>query len=184
MVKTKSSVFILPMIMGIPIKYFSGFANVFIGSSFGYGGITESTDRIFLVFKTSLLKEHYYTKNDITVENKDRKNKLKSTPQYAGVQVIGNYIIFIYRPADKLLKDYNRFKEGKYSEFSGKYKTIIKKYYPTSERVNNILNPSNKDRDKLAKELAVKLDGNCEVFSSPDDLEESFSYAKFLELNV
>jgi len=183
MVKTKASVFILPMIMGVPVKYFSGFTNVFIGSSFGYGSITESTDRIFLVFKTELLNQSLYTRKDITLDNNARIDKLKGSDQYTETQVIGSYTVFTFTPSEKLIKDYKRFKEGKYSEFSAKYKGIVKRHYPTSARVNSILDPTDTDRDKLAKDLNTELRGKCEIFSSPDNIQEIFSHAKFLEIN-
>tara|TARA_R110002126_G_scaffold112047_1_gene250055 strand:+ start:53 stop:613 length:561 start_codon:yes stop_codon:yes gene_type:complete len=186
MVKTKAAVFILPMIIGVPVKYFSGFANVFIGDSFSYGNILEDTERIFLVFKNINIEDNYYNcpKTDLIIENSDRIRRLKAIPQYINIQTIGSYTVFLFKPADRLLKDYNRFKEGKYSELSGRYKTIVKKHYPSSSRLKSIINPTDEDRAKLAKELESELKGNCEIFSPPYYLEEEFSYAKFLELEI
>lgn len=184
MVKTKSSVFILPMIMGVPIKYFSGFTNVFIGTAINDGGsILETDKRIFLVFKTADLKEQYHTKKSgEVIENKDREIRFKRLNQFVYKRIIGKYTVFVFRPVEKFIDDFNKFKQGKYSQFSEGYKKIVNKFYPNYPRLNSIINPTEVDRVKLAKELEVKLPNNCEIFSAPELIQEEFNVSKFIQI--
>lgn len=184
MVKSKSSVFILPMILEIPFKTFAGFENVFIGTS----NMEDLSDlhieqrRIYVVFRVEDLEKPYFElKGGHVVNNRERLEAFKTHKQFVSELSFGSYVAFEFVPLESYVDDFDRFKSGLYSKFSSKYKRIIKHMY-TQESVKNIISPTDEERKKLGKELEHALPKDCEILSAPKVLEENLSPAKFIEL--
>ena len=184
MVKSRATVFILPMIVGVPHRTYAGYQNVFIGMSGheGFDDLSLEQRRIYVVFRVEDLEETYYKSNKIVVNNEERLNVFRKHKQYVTEHRFGNYIAFEFYPLDNFIDDFDRFELGQYSKFSSKYKRAIKQMY-TDDKIKNIINPTEKERLKKAKELKAVLPPGSEVFAKPNKLEEEFSPAKFIELN-
>lgn len=167
----------MPMIIGIPYKYFKGFINCYIGSNHD----EDNGRRIYLVFDSDYLHSEH---KDIP---KGRLKILETNSQYVRSIEIDRFTMLVYKPLEIFEIDFDIFKSGKYSKFSKKYKSILKGIYK-NKRISSIIDPSEKDRAELASKLfdendQDRLPDNCEIFSTIDDIEETFSIAAFLEVD-
>lgn len=162
------------MILGIPYKYFSESINCYIGCNHDD---EDDNKRIYLAFDTDIL---HNKKNP-----RERYHILTSQSQYVKSIEINRFTILVYRTLDIFKDDFEHFKNGRYSQFSDRYKKILKKIY-SNDKVNSILNPSFEDREKLAAKLSVaNLPENCEIFDSPYiEEDEIFTLANFIEVDV
>jgi hypothetical protein len=183
--KNKSSVFILPMVMGIPYRYFSEFVNCYVGVNDDV--YNQDKERIFIVFlKEDLEKEYFTTKKGDKITNSERMSIISGADNYLGVFEIGKFNIIAFRVPDIFKEDFNRFAKGRYSQFSETYKKVLKELYPNIKRIKSIIYPSDEDREKLAKELMCdfqQLKGR-EILSVPNITDEVFDIANFIEINV
>jgi hypothetical protein len=170
--KNKSSVFIIPMIMGIPYKYFSGFVNCYIGSNYDDNNYQE---RIYIVFNTDDF-------NNDKISNK--VETMTSSSQFVNTLIVDDFTVLSYKPPEVFLSDFIAFKNGEYSKFSEKYKSLIKALYPKLKDVHSIIEPTGEDRAELGKKLEANLSDNCEIFDSPYESDETFSLAHFLNVDV
>lgn len=186
MVKNKSTVFILPMILNLPFRTFTGFKNVFIGLSTNsdLDDLLREQRRIYVVFKGEDVFSKYYEKKEgntvKVIDNVSRVSKLKSHPQFVSTHEFGNYVAFEFFPDSKYVEDFDLFKKGHYSKFSDTYKKVIKNMYPKG--IDNIIYPTEQDRKNKAKELGTVLPEGAEILSIPNLLEESLSPAQFIEI--
>lgn len=171
--KNKSSVFILPMIIGVPYKYFNGFVNCYIGSNHE----DEDDRRIYLVFDTE------YLNSDNGDAPKGRVKVLESNSQYLRTVLIDRFSMMVFKPLPAFENDFDHFRHGRYSKFSKKYKSILRMIY-NNKKVRSILNPSIEDRQELSEKLGCSLPDNCEIFDIMDEAEETFSLAAFLEVDI
>jgi hypothetical protein len=169
--KNKSSVFILPMILGIPYKYFKGFINCYIGSNYD----EEDSRRMYVVFETKEL---------IPDKVKGRTEILMNSNQYVDSIVVDEFTVLIYKNVEVFDNDFDAFKDGRYTEFSDRYKKLLKRLYPTITRIHSIISPSLTDRLELSKKVGSSLPDNCEIFDSPYESDENFSLAHFLSVDV
>jgi hypothetical protein len=173
------------MLTGIPYIYFNGFVNCYIGCNNDYSD--DEKRRIYVAFKRENLEEEFYeSKSKGKVENLERVEVLRGSELYEREIEVNDYILFIFRPSKEFEKDFDTFISGKYSEFSSKYKRLLKSIYPSIKKLKSIIEPTDADRKKLAKELACCEDllKNSEIYDTPNEIEETFSLAHFLEVEL
>jgi hypothetical protein len=167
--KNKSSVFILPMILGVPYDYFKGILNCYIGCNYD----DRDEERIYVVFNTESI-------DDV----KDRESVLTNNEQYFDTLIVADFTIYSFKVSSAFKDDFHCFKEGKYSKFSYKYKKILKRLY-SNKWVHSVIDPKAIDREKLREKLgAIELPRNCEIFDSPYESEETFSLSHFIEVDL
>jgi hypothetical protein len=180
--KNKSSVFVLPMITGIPYLYFRGFINCYVGCN--HDDLSDGR-RIYLAFKTEALEEDFYKdKKGNNVRNKKRIEVLESNPLFNKKIIINGFTLFVYTPEERFSRDFDKFVSGKYSKFSEEYKTLLKSLYPTIKKMKSIVSPTRLDRMLLTKDLNSTLPEECEIYSVPELIEETFSLSQFLEIEL
>jgi hypothetical protein len=172
------------MIMGIPNHYFNGYLNCYVGSN--YHDKEEDGNRIYVVFRSDdLAKKSYRSKKGI-VNNSYRINVIKTHKQFVKEIGVNDFILYVFRPLPNFEKDLEVFKTGKYSKFSMRYKKIITTTYPNTKKIRSIINPSKKDREEFSERflLDYTLPEGSELFSKPEEIDEHFSIAHYLEVET
>lgn len=170
------------MIMKIPYHYFNGFINCYVGCNM----VKDDGNKIYVAFKTETLKQKGYKNSNKIISNEERINIIKKSSQFSEEIIIGDFTLFVFSPYKNFEKDLDVFRTGKYSQFSLRYKRIIKNTYPNLKKIHSIINPSEQDRKKLSEELLLDyvLPKGTEIYSKPRELEEYFSLAHFIEVEV
>lgn len=181
--KNKSSIFILPMVMGIPYYYFKGYINCYIGCN---NLESEQNERIYVAFKTEDLETRYYDSSKGKVKNSDRIKAIKNHKQFINEILLEDFTLYSFRVLENFKNDFEMFKIGKYSKFSLRYKKVITNMYPNTKKIHSIINPSQKDRKKLSDDLLLTnvLPKGTEIFSRPSEIEETFSLSHFINIEV
>lgn len=184
-VRNKSSIFILPMITGIPYVYFREFINCYIGCNHDVNEFNNR--RVYIAFKTDDLKKDTYKSSEKKeISNESRIKILTDSELFIRDIVVNDYTIFIFEPSSEFKDDFDNFSLGKYSLFSEKYKKLLRSLYPTINKLKSIINPTDEDREKLAKELMCnkQIIKNSEIYSIPEPIEETFTLAHFLNVEL
>ena len=170
----KSSLYILPMIART-IPDFPGFVNCYIRDI----NRPKLNKHIFIVQDEAVIPKLFFNKNPFLLSNYSIKG----------------YKVWVYKTPDTLLDDYYKFIEGKYSQFSERYKKILCKTFPKL-LVNNItgvvkrhpnyaiIYPTIADREVLEKELGARIPKDAEIYSSPNLEEETFDHNKYPSLEA
>ncbi len=120
--------------------------------------------------------EHRLTKNELFVKCIDIDNK----------------VLYIFRFPEIYIKEYNLFKEGKYSEFGNDVKELILKFWaevfkgasvaiPFLIKVKQILYKEEKLKNIIEEELGVTLDANQELGDISDPEKETFKIKHFIK---
>lgn len=113
--------------------------------------------------------EHRLTKNELFVRCVD----------------IGNKVLYIFKFPDIYMKEYNLFKEGKYSEFGSDAKELILNFWADVHKgnksaveflikVKQILNKEDKLKQIIEKQLGVILSNEQELGEISDPEKETF----------
>jgi hypothetical protein len=170
------------MVMKLPYYYFKGFLNCYIGCN----TIQDDGKRIYVAFKIDDLQRKEYKHSKGVTSNKERIKAIKNHKQFVEELVIGDFILYVFTPLKNFEKDLDVFKTGKYSQFSLRYKRIIKETYPNIEKIHSIINPSYADRKKLSDDLLLEnvLPKGTEILSVPNEITETFSISHFIEVEV
>jgi hypothetical protein len=121
-----STKFILPMV-GKNWKEFSGLINCYIGDTVKG---QEYTNNIFVLF------------NSTTELYNHKINFLTGHNLYVTNYSYDEYEMYVYKIANGLEKDYQIFKQGKYSEFSDVYKNHISRFYANKTSKYTIIKES------------------------------------------
>ena len=159
--RTKSTLFVLPMLGGERKLYFYDnlLINCFIGLPDHEGCIALlyrwSGDPLFDKFEKALKKFSNY----ITDYVPDKHSEL---------------IMFVFDVPKKHIKNYKKFLNGKYSELSAEYKENTLKFHglDITSQLGQILFQSEKRRIKLENTLNVKLSEDAELYSILDEKEK------------
>jgi hypothetical protein len=170
------------MVMGIPYQYFKGYLNCYIGCNH----LDDEKDRIYVAFRLEDLESRYYEYPKGRLKNSDRISVIKNHKQFVKEIKLDDFVLYSFRVLDNFKVDFELFKKGKYSQFSLRYKKIITNMYPNTKRIHSVINPSEKDRKKLSKDLLLKnvLPKGTEIYSRPEEIEESFSISHFIKVEV
>ena len=171
---SKTSYFLLP-ILDNDRAYFmwnSLFTNAYID--------IENTDyklcgpHIYLVYRFNKRKVY-----------QDFEYKIESHSLYLKTFDVDPYqVIYVFKIPKKHFKNFEVFRQGKYSELDSRYKENIIDFHNTSfdSELSQILCKSTKRREKMEKDFLVKIKSNAELFDFPHMNTETF-YNNYLIKN-
>ena len=150
--KNKSSLFILPMLEGNRHYYMYNtlLMNVFIGDK-------TNSNCIILLYRFS--NDPLFLRLEQNIRN-SRLFKASYTPD-------PNYILFMMDVPEYHQEDFNKFKEGKYSEMNDLYKLRILNFHEMDidGTIGQIMFKSKERKAYLEEKLQVKLNNNAELLS-------------------
>ena len=160
--RTKSSVFIMPMLSGSKELYFYNtlFLNCFIATEDHPNSIILlyrfSGSALFLKFEQALKKFTTF------------KDMIDPSP---------HHVMFVFDIPTKYKDDYNKFILGKYSHFSPELKDAIFKFHKTDmhSSLGQILYKSEKRRLRLSQNLGMEIPPDMELFDIPDAEDEIYN---------
>ena len=166
--RTKSSIFILPMLGGNKNLFFWDrlFVNAFIETP-------EEKDCIALLYRWS--SDPLFIKFEKALSKfKDFRKKYDPNPYY---------VLFVFNIPKNYKRNYKLFKNGKYSKLSKAYKISILDFHDLeiSSEVGQILFQDPKRKKVLEEKLDAILEDNSELLSIIDN-DEIFNIKKY-ELN-
>lgn len=98
---------------------------------------------------------------------------------------VGNKVLYIFKFPEIYIKEYNLFKEGKYSEFGKDTKELILRFWTEAHKgntsavqflikVKQILYKEEKLKQIIESQLGVTLDNNQELGEISDSEKETF----------
>ncbi len=98
---------------------------------------------------------------------------------------MGNKVLYIFKFPEIYIKEYNLFKEGKYSEFGKDTKELILRFWTEAHKgntsavqflikVKQILYKEEKLKQIIESQLGVTLDNNQELGEISDSEKETF----------
>ena len=153
--RTKSSIFVLPMLSGNRslFLYDSHLINAFIHTD-------TIKDHIILLYSWS--QDPLFAKFDLAL--KKFRNFVSS------YDADPNHVVYIFSVPKRHLKDFKRFKDGKYSELSDKYKLKILDFHNmgVESALAQILFKSNDRKIEIEKKLDAQLPDDSELLSIID----------------
>jgi len=164
--RTKSSLFVLPMLSGERHLYLWNtlLLNCFIGSG-------EDKNCIMLLYRFSSSAEFLKFEQALS---KFSTFKRKEDPESA-------YVMFVFNVPKEHLRNYRNFIKGQYSKFTLKYKKHILKFHgvdQTSE-IGQILFKNKKRLKALEKRLKATLPEDSELMSIINPEEEVFNIKNY-----
>lgn len=153
--RTKSSTFILPMLGGERRLFLWNtlFMNAFVG-------VEDKKDCIVLLYKFSM--------DPIFLKFEKALQKFRSFIEK--VDVDPYHVLFIFEVPKEQIKNYNKLKEGKYSELSEEYKFHLLEFHDldVTDQVAQVLWKSDKRRRLLERRLAADIDSESELLTAID----------------
>lgn len=160
--RTKSSIFIMPMLTGNRNLFFWNrlFVNCFIATEEEKDCIALlyrwSSDPLYLKFEKALSKFSYF------------RRRYDPSP---------NYVMFIFDVPKKQVRNYNKFIKGKYSKFSKSYKIDILDFHDADieDEIGQILCKSDKRRRAMENRLDTILPEDSELLSIIDVKNETYN---------
>ena len=160
--RTKSSMFVMPMLSGNKDLYFWNrlFVNCFIATEEDKDCIALlyrwSSDPLYIKFEKALSKFPIF------------KRKYDPNP---------NYVMFVFDIPKKHLKNYKKFLNGKYSKFSMAYKKALLDFHDVSagNELGQILFKDPKRRKALEYKLDLELPEDSELLSIIDMEKETYN---------
>ena len=153
--RTKTSIFILPMLSGNRnlFLYDTHLINAFIG-------VEDIKDHLVLLYRWS--EDPFFAKFDLA---------LRKFPTFIKAFDPGpNHTVYIFEIPDKYLKEFVLFKEGKYSKLADEYKLKILEFHHMSadSALAKILFKSFERKAELEKKLDAELPEDSELLSIID----------------
>jgi hypothetical protein len=152
--RTKASLFVLPMLPGNRQSYYYDklLLNCFVGTK-------EHDNVIALLFRFSGMKSF------ISLE--ESLKKLKSFIKTE--DPTNTTVLFVFDVPERYKQDYQKFKEGKYSEMDTNYKYRILDFHNASEdgAIGQILFKGDERKHQLEEIIGQSLPENAELLSSP-----------------
>lgn len=160
-VRTKSSLFLLPMFPGPKHAYFYDkfFLNCFMGTD-------KEDDVLALLYRFSGIKSF--------IELEDALKKL--TIFKRSEDPTEKTVLYVFEVPHKYKKDYQRFLKGKYSEFSERYKNRILEFHNMSKDsvIGHILYKDDARRLELEEIVGEPLPKDAELHSIPNPKYENY----------
>jgi len=150
--RTKTSIFILPMLSGNRnlFLYDSHLINAFIG-------VEDIKDHLVLLYRWS--EDPLFAKFDLALRKFPTfLKKFDPSP---------NHSVYIFEIPEKHIKDFILFKEGKYSKLTDDYKLKILDFHNMSadSALAKILFKSHERKEELEKKLDAELPEDSELLS-------------------
>lgn len=181
----KSKTYLLPLLsefVDIRKQYFYNLENTFISDD-----INMHENCIYLQHNFSFknpkltLYENQLTENDFFVDLIDDTDN--------------NKVIYVFKFPEEYMHEYNKFKEGKYSEFTRDAKEIILNFYgdiySNNERAvgfllktKQILFKNKILREKYERELNVKIDSTAELSDPMNEEDETINLSELVNSQV
>ena len=163
--RTKSSIFVFPMLGGDKTLFFWDrlFVNAFIETP-------EEKDCIALLYRWS--SDPLFIKFEKALSKfKDFRKKYDPNPYY---------VLFTFNIPDKHKRNYKLFKKGKYSKLSKSYKVSILDFHDAEieSEIGQILFQDPKRKKVMEKKLNCILEENSELLSIIND-DEIFDIEKY-----
>jgi len=174
----KSKTYLLPLIsevVGLEMPFMKNLINTYM-----FDEDSQYRDCIGILHEFSFKNpsftayEHRLINNNLFVTSKD----------------VGDKVLYIFRFPEEYLKEYYKLVEGKYSEFGNDAKELILRFWAEVYNGNSgaisflisvkqILYKDTKLREKLEKDLNVKIDENQELGDILDIDRETFKINEF-----
>ena len=153
--RTKSSIFVLPMLSGNRnlFLYDTHLVNAFIG-------IEDVKDHLVLLYRWS--EDPLFAKFDLALRKFPTfVKKFDPSP---------NHSVYIFEIPEKHIKDFILFKEGKYSKLSDEYKLKILEFHnmTVDSVLSKILFKSEDRKKELEIKLGAEIPDNSELLSIID----------------
>ncbi len=105
----------------------------------------------------------------------------------------GGYVVLVYRINNALKADFNKFKQGKYSEFSDITKRMFKRMIPEEGVIFGeklvmsfqwkVFNKSPVLKRELEELFEIPLDANAEIWSIPNEEKETLNIDLIKEIH-
>lgn len=158
----KSKSYVLPLLSNfIEIKNISNIVNSYL--------FLEGKDDKYIIVK--------YRLNDETLEYVE---SIKSHCLINNIIENGGYLYIVFNVPNEILKDYEKFVDGKYSEIESK-NTIItflsdnypSRFFNTIERIRQVLYKDKALKYELEYNLDITLPEGIELSSKPDLIDET-----------
>lgn len=175
----KSKTYLLPLLSELvefDKKYHNNIINTYI-----YDDLGKYENCFFILHKFSFRNPEY------TIY----ENKLINNELYIDLIDIDNDVLYIFKFPDDYLYEYNKYKEGKYSEFKNDAKELILNFFGEVYKFNmnavsflikvkQILFKDKKLKKIIEDELNVILSDDAELSSIMDKEEETFNISKYI----
>jgi hypothetical protein len=160
--RTKSSLFLLPMMPGNKTSYFTEklMLNCFMATP-------EHDMCVALLYRFSGVKE--FTVFERQLLALDNFIECKDTSKFSA--------LYIFTIPEEFMEDYVHFRNGRYSQFSDRYKERVMRFHGVGAQsaLGQILYKSPERKKELEKRLEVIIPDNAEVHSVPDLIKETFN---------
>jgi hypothetical protein len=175
----KSKTYLLPLLSELvefDKKYHNNIINTYI-----YDDLGKYENCFFILHKFSFRNPEY------TIY----ENKLINNELYINLIDIDNDVLYIFKFPDDYLYEYNKYKEGKYSEFKNDAKELILNFFGEVYKFNmnavsflikvkQILFKDKKLKKIIEDELNVTLSDDAELSSIMNKEEETFNISKYI----
>lgn len=166
--RTKSSMFIMPLLGGKRTLWFydKALVNAFMGIE------NEFEDKIVLLYK--IYQDPLFTKFLDIIQRFRSFYELRYLDNH--------HLLVIFNVPTKAQKNFDRFKNGKYSELSKLYKLKILEYHKMEVGgvVGQILFKSPNRKKKIEKMIGMEIPDDAEVYSIPNLKTELFNIKHYL----
>ena len=160
--RTKSSTFILPMLGGERRLFFWNrlFMNAFVG-------IEDKKNCIVLLYKFAI--------DPLFIKFEKALKTFKSFSEK--IDIDPYHVVFIFDIPKEHVKNYNKLKEGKYSEMTEEYKLHLLEFhkFSMSGQVAHVLWKSDKRRKAMEKSLDSPIDPNSELLTPINFDKETYN---------
>lgn len=175
----KSKTYLLPLLSELvefDKKYHNNIINTYI-----YDDLGKYENCFFILHKFSFRNPEY------TIY----ENKLINNELYVDLIDINNDVLYIFKFPEDYLYEYNKYKEGKYSEFKNDAKELILNFFGEVYKFNmnavnflikvkQILFKDKKLKKIIEDKLNVILPDNAELSSIMNKEEETFNISKYI----
>ena len=160
--RTKSSMFVMPMLGGNKELYFWNklFVNCFIATEEDEDCIALlyrwSSDPLYIKFEKALSKFAFF------------RRRYDPNP---------NYVMFVFNVPKKHVRNYKKFIRGQYSRFSQNYKLQVLDFHnkDIQDDMGQILFRSEKRKSDMERKLDIQLPEDSELLSIIDIKEETYN---------
>ena len=173
----KSKTYLLPLlseVVDLDLRFYKHIKNCYI-----FDDLNKYEDCIFI------LHDFNFKNPEFTAY----EHKLIKNPHFMELVDVDNFVIYIFKFPKEYIKEYNFYKEGKYSQFGTDAKELILEFYTKVYKNNpnavnfllttkQILFRNKILKRKLEKKLNVKLDDNAELSDIINIEDETLALSK------
>lgn len=179
----KSKTYLLPLLselLDLDRKFFDNLVNTYIFDDEGH------------------YKDCLFILHDFSFKNPEftlYENRLTNSEYFVDLYDIGKQVLYVFRFPDEYMHEYNKFKEGKYSEFGVDAKELILAFYTDIFqgnlnavnfllKIKQILFKDEKLKKQIEYKLGVFLDSKAELTDVMQPLNETYNLSTILTENM